>query len=157
VTDEPIKGHYPKRHEGRALTFKTGAELAKACADYFVWLNANPFIRVKTFQYQGAIVQGEEPVPRAPTVTGLALFLGVHRDSWYKWSKDERFADVCAAVTDELDQNKIELAAAGMLESMFIGKLMGIADKVETTHSGSISQQSDEDLDKRIAELLGKQ
>lgn len=70
---------------GRPLKFKTEAELRKVINKYFDDCDNRTMTIIKYDK------EMKIPNPRPYTMSGLALAIGVDRDSLLRWSKDERF------------------------------------------------------------------
>lgn len=111
--------------------FETPSEMWDRCVAYFDWVKENPLIEKKIFMFQGGIVDGELTKPRAMTITGMCVFVGLNRSTWEEYRKREGFDVVCSLVDDIIYTQKVELAAADMLNAGFISKELGMRDKQE--------------------------
>ena len=122
--------------------FETPSEMWDRCVAYFDWVKENPLIEKKIFMFQGGIVDGELTKPRAMTITGMCVFVGLNRSTWETYRTREGFADVCELVASIILTQKIELAAADMLNANFIAKEIGLRDQKDINHTsvdGSMS------------------
>lgn len=144
---------------GRDKIFKSADVLWKACQEYFEWNEKNPLIEYKPFAYQGEVTQ--EPVPRmrAMTISGLCLFLDVDRKTWDHWRADEDFFPVVTRAEQIIYNQKFQGASADMLNANIIARDLGLVDKKETKHDGSIAvgEMTEEQINNRIAQLIGNE
>ena len=87
------------------------------------------------------------------------MFLNIDKDTWYQYSKREDFTNICKKVDEVIRQQKFEGAAAGFLNHAIIARDLGLADRRETEHSGSVgvTDMTDAQLEARIKELQDKQ
>lgn len=124
---------------GRQPIFKTPDELWEACCEYFEWVEANPLYEDKVTSFQG--INTHEPVAkmRAMTITALCVFLDIDRKTWdegYKARKD--FIPITTRVEDIIYSQKLEGAAADLLNANIIARELGLREKAEidqkTTH-----------------------
>lgn len=124
----------------KPLRFKTPAELMNACIAYFAWLEENPLQEEKVFQYQGEIIKTDAAKMRMPTAEGLCVFLGIAKDTWYKYAKRAQFADAVEYVNSIMMDTKLTGAAAGLLDAGIVKAHLGLAEKRDLTSSdGSMS------------------
>lgn len=80
---------------------------------------------------------------KLPTIEGLAVYLGVHRDTIYEWSKlYPEFSDILeelrATQADRLMNNGLSGDYNSTIAKVLLTK-HGYNDKQELQHSGSIS------------------
>ena len=124
---------------GAPRKYETPEELAEKCAEYLEWVEANPI--------------GDKM--RAMTIVGLCIHLEISKETWYAW-KDSRpdLSDIQKTIEGVIYEQKFTGAAAGVLNHNIIVRELGLADKKETEHSGTlqVSDLSDEQLDKKIGE-----
>lgn len=120
---------------GRARTFETPEDLHESCMAYLEWAEANPLYEEKHFCAQGQIFTAEIRKPRAVTITGLCLYLGIHRHTWQNYRISEEFDLVCDEIEDRMKQYKFENAVAGLMNSTLIARDLGLVDKQEVKHS----------------------
>lgn len=144
---------------GAPRKYETAADLEKEVIGYFEWLEDNPLMEEKIFQANGEIIKGSAAKMRAATVVGLCLYLGISRRAWFDW-KDSRpdLLHIMDAAEEAIYNQKFEGASAGLLKENIIARELGLADKQDTKHSGSVdlSGLSDEELNSRIAEYISK-
>lgn len=141
---------------GRDKIFKSAGVLWKACQEYFEWNEENPLIEMKPFAYQGVVTQ--EPVPRmrAMTISGLCLFLDIDEDTWNLYRQREDFIGVITRAEKIIYNQKFQGASADMLNANIIARDLGLVDKKETKHDGSIAigEMTEDQINNRIAQLM---
>lgn len=120
---------------GRARTFETPDDLRESCMAYLEWADANPLYEEKHFCAQGQILTAEIKKPRAVTIVGLCLHLGIHRHTWQNYRISDEFDLVCDEIEDRMKQYKFENAVAGLMNSTLIARDLGLVDKQEVKHS----------------------
>lgn len=144
---------------GRDKIFKSADVLWKACQEYFEWNEQNPLIEYKPFAYQGEVTQEPVPKMRAMTIGGLCLFLDISRSVWNEWrnTAGEDFLEVITRVEEIIYKQKFEGASADMLNANIIARDLGLVDKKETKHDGSIAvgEMTEDQINNRIAQLIG--
>lgn len=116
---------------GRKPLFKDPEQLRDACFEYFEWVEANPLIAADTVKFQGV---GEVmPVPRmrAMTIIGLCNFLDIASSTWLEYKSNTDFSSICEGVENIIYQQKLEGAAADLLNHAIIARELGLADKKE--------------------------
>lgn len=113
----------------KPLRFKTPDALREECIGYLDWCVENPFQEEKIFHFQGDTVKGKVDKLRMPTIDGMCVYLGIHRDTWYSYGKRPKFKPVVDWVSAVMYDYKLSGAAAGVLDSHLIGRHLGIADK----------------------------
>lgn len=124
---------------GRDKIFKTPDDLWKAACEYFEWVEANPLWEYKVTQYQGCPVSMEVPKMRAMTIDGLCIFLGVNskylyqfEDSLDKSTEDGKvFSNIIEDIKQVIRNQKLEGAAADLLNANIIARDLGLRDKQE--------------------------
>lgn len=129
---------------GRSRTFETPDDLREACLEYLEWADHNPLIEEKHFCAQGQIFTAELKKPRAVTIVGLCLFLGVHRHTWQNYRISDEFDLVCDEIEDRMKQYKFENAVAGLMNPTLIARDIGLVEKSSvdlTSGDGTMSPQ----------------
>ena len=132
---------------GRNPIFETPEILEKACYEYFQWVQDNPLIAAETVKFQGVGKTMAVPRMRAMTILGLVNFLDIDESTWYDYRKKPDFSKTVKKIDGIIMQQKIEGAAADMLNPSFIGKEIGLVEKNDVSHSGSISTTYTDDLE----------
>lgn len=131
------------RH-GRKPLFSSPDELWKSACEYFEWVQSNPLIENKVFCYQGAIVDAEVEKMRAMTITGLCFFIGLSRQGWSEYKAKEDFSDIVEEIESVIYSQKLEGAAADLLNASIISRELGLADKQEVNSSMTINNSLDD-------------
>jgi hypothetical protein len=137
---------------GRTRAFETPDDLRESCLAYLAWADANPLYEEKHFCAQGQILTAEIKKPRAVTITGLCLYLGIHRHTWQNYRISEEFDLVCDEIEDRMKQYKFENAVAGLMNPTLIARDLGLVDKQEVKHSSDGTM-----LPNRIELVAGKE
>jgi hypothetical protein len=134
---------------GRERLFESAKLLQEACYEYFQHVQDNPLKEH---------ANSKEEKMRAMTIGGLCVFLRINRGTWNDWRKHKDFAEVMQEVEGIIYDQKFTAAAAGFLNANLISRELGLADKNETEHSGSIDLTgiSDDELNARIAAHIAK-
>lgn len=121
-----------KRGWGVPPKFANADELWEVCVKYFEWADANPIYEQKVFNYKGVTSRVNVPKLRAYTHTGLCAFIDVYPASWKRWAKErEDLLPVIEAVDAIIYEQKFTGAAAEVLNSSFIARDLGLADRSE--------------------------
>lgn len=139
---------------GRDKIFADKDILWEAACEYFQWCEDNPLIEHKVAQFQGEPVKMEVPRMRAMTINGLCMFLRVSQDTLLDYGKRDDFIGVVAKIKETIYEQKFSGAAADLLNSNIIARDLGLADKKEIKET--TNDISDEDLNAKIMELMGK-
>ncbi len=124
---------------GRGKIFKKPEDLWKAACEYFEWVEENPLIEIKAFQFQGQPVKVEVPKMRAMTINGLCLFLGVNTEYIYQFEaaldketeEGKAFSNIISHIKTVIRNQKLEGAAADLLNANIISRELGLKDKSE--------------------------
>lgn len=139
---------------GRDKLFASADVLWEACCEYFQWVEDHPLIEMKPFAYQGEVKQEPVPKMRAMTIDGLCLFLDVDVRTWANWRNDEDFIPVVTRAESVIRSQKFAGAAADLLNANIIARDLGLADKAEHSGKIEITDMTDDELDRRIAQLV---
>lgn len=127
---------------GRDAIFTDPEKLKEAAFDYFTKTSERK-LKEKDWVGKDAFEVEREHTPPF-TLTGLCIFLDVNTAYWrhFKESKtvkeDEDFSTVITRIENIIYTQKFEGAATGFYNSSIIAKDLGLADKQELKHSGSI-------------------
>ena len=139
---------------GRDKIFKTPEMLWDACCEYFDWIEANPLEADTVNFYQGKAIHEPIKKMRAMTITGLCLFLGVDDTTWREYRAQKDFSTIIMDVEKIIYNQKFQGASADLLNANIIARDLGLKDKQDIHHSGSIEDMSDDDLRAKILTLL---
>lgn len=123
---------------GRKPLFATPDDLWEACTEYFDWVEENPLQEVKGFAFQGVVTKETFPKMRAMTITGLCIFLDISSSSWSDYKSREGFSDITTRVEEIIYSQKLEGAAADLLNPSIIARELGLADKQNVDHGGEL-------------------
>ena len=119
---------------GRDKLFSDPEILWKECEGYFEWVEANPLYEAKAFAFQGMVTVEKVPKMRAMTLAGMCLHLGIDETTWREYRKLKDFSTVCTRVEATLDSQKLEGAAADLLNANIIARVLGLTDKKDLNH-----------------------
>jgi hypothetical protein len=140
----------------RDPVFESPDELWRRACEYFAYIKENPLYEEKAFQFQGQVVKDTVEKHRAMTITGLCIHFGCDRSTYENYRKREGYAEVCALVDDIIITQKVELAAADLLNAGFIAKELGMRERVEQSGSVTHINYSPEDYKRAQKELESK-
>lgn len=118
---------------GRKPIFQTPDDLWNACVEYFEWVENNPLLEEKIFQFQGAIVRDTVKKMRAMTICGLCIFLDISYQTWSEYRGREGFTEVTTRAEAVIYQQKFSGAAADLLNANIIARDLGLSEKNEHT------------------------
>lgn len=127
--------------------YQTPEELLLACVGYFEWLDENPLLEGKLVTYEGVSTVEEVPKLRAPTLAGLCLYLGIHRDTWGSWRRGDARRDlqpVTEIVEQKMYDDKFGGAAAGLLHPMIVARDLGLVEKQQLDNKTTVVIDGDE-------------
>lgn len=146
---------------GRNPKFESSEQLWDAAVEYFEWVEDNPLNEAKLFKVKDKdggdeIVQETVSKMRAMTLNGLHLFLDITHVTWLSYREREGFLTVTSKIDNVIHDQKFSGAAADLLNANIIARDLGLKDKTETSHSGSmvIADLTEEQLDGRLKALL---
>lgn len=121
-----------RARSGPEAMFKDPAVLWESCLEYFKWVEENPLYSDKVGFSEGVAVHTPVAHPRAMTIVGLCLFLGIAKQTYYNWKKDRPdIAGVLTQAEKVIWSQKFEAAAAGLLNANIISRELGLADKTD--------------------------
>lgn len=141
--------------------FKEPEVLWQEACKYFEWVDKHPWMKIKTNTKVHGTEYEEVPTERPYTLSGLCVFLGVSRSWWRQFKSDRRkendqlahdFLTVFSKIEEIMYTQKFEGAATGSFNANIIARDLGLSEKTETEHSGSInfSHLSDDELLEKI-------
>lgn len=123
---------------GRKPIFADSEKLEAGCLEYFEWVEENPLYAVELVKFQGDATQAPVPKMRAMTILGLCNFLDIDARTWANYKEKPDFFSISTWAEGVIRQQKIEGAAADLLNNAFIAREMGLADKQEVKTAGSV-------------------
>ncbi len=145
-----------KRKVGRPLQFETAEQLWDACVDYFEWVEETPLIETKLAQSGGVPTKIEVPLPRAMTLEGMCLHIGVTDETWRNYKDRKDFFGVTERVESLVYAQKFEGAAANLFNANIIARDLGLKDK-QSLEVDDITKLSQEQLLAKLKHLTSKQ
>jgi len=130
-------------------------ELFEKALEYAIWCENHPLYELKVF---GTGVKMRVPKMRAMTIQGFCLFANMTTQTFYQYEKEEAYSDIIPRVRDLFYSQKLEGAAADLLNQNIIARELGLSDKSEIDHKNngeSFNSLSDDELITRITKLIG--
>ena len=115
--------------KGNSPKYKPKELLAKVF-EYIAWGEANPLWEYKAFA-NGEIAA--LPKMRAPTIVGFCNFCAITNTTWTNYCSKAAYLSTTDKIKALIYQQKVEGAAADLLNPSFIGKEIGLAEKTELT------------------------
>lgn len=134
----------PKKLWGKAL-------------EYFKWNGDNPLKEQKVF---GSGFRANVNKLRAMTISGFCVYACISRDTFNNYEKQEAYSDICKRIKDIIYQQKLEGAAADLLNPSIIAREIGLTEKTDITTKGeSLNDSGIENLtnDEKLQLLRLKQ
>ena len=128
---------------GRNPIFKNPDDLWDACCQYFDYIHENPLLEDKAFAFQGVVTHEPVAKMKAMTMRGLYLFLDIDRATWAEYRAKEGFSTVTTRAEDVIYEQKFTGAAADLLNANIIARDLGLQDRQQVGHSGSVSFESE--------------
>lgn len=141
---------------GRPVAFESPEEFEEMTKDYIQWVKSNPVLKTITAAFQGEISYKKVPHSRPMTQYGWAAHLNIGLSTLKDYSKKPEFSAIFNEYQAYMTSWNIDGATCGDLNGSIIARIEGLADKQQLEHSGSISDMSDDELDKAIAEKMAK-
>ena len=122
---------------GRPRKYQTAQELWEAAVEYFQWCEANPIFDHKVTQYQGDPIDVSTAIPRAMTIGGLCIHIGVNHkcmndimdDIDINTEEGRQFSETIGLIREVIRDQKFAGAAAGIFNSNIIARDLGLVDK----------------------------
>ena len=111
-------------------------ELCDVAIEYFKWVEKNPLKEQKAFG-NGTILNLNKM--RAMTIKGFCLFAGISSQTFDSYSKEETYLSITSYIRDVIYTQKLEGAAAGLLETNIIARELGLKEKVESENVTTIN------------------
>lgn len=128
---------------GAKPKFKKPEDLWSACCEYFAWVEENPLFEDRLVTFQGAATHEPVAKMRAMTLQGLCLFIDIDFSTWQEWKKSRAdLSDIISRIEAVVYQQKFSGAAADLLNPNIIARDLGLSDKQDIDHSGSVTFQT---------------
>jgi hypothetical protein len=109
------------------------AALWKKALEYFEWNNAHPLKEEKVF---GTGKRMTVKKMRAMTIIGFCNYACIDRKTYETYEKIEAYLPICVRIKDMIFQQKLEGAAADLLNPSIIAREVGLVDKKDITTDG---------------------
>lgn len=143
---------------GRDKLFETPILLWEAACEYFEWCDENPLIEI-TFDKLKENGKGDVlteiylPKMRPYTLQGLCLYLDCSTEYIRHFEDNNKdsneFMPVITRIKETIYVQKFEGSASGFLNPNIIARDLGLIDKKETEHKGSINIPNVPDIGSR--------
>lgn len=125
--------------------FESADELYAALCEYFQWIEENPILEEIVGWYQGVANVETVAHPRAMTVAGICLHIGVAQCTWQEWRTIRpEYAEVMDWAYDVMFEQKFTHAAAGQMNPTIIARDLGLVDKQERTGAVTVTLNGDD-------------
>jgi len=116
-------------NNGRPRKIATVEQLLEGAAGYFADITDNPLYEEKSFSSDGGVITHDSPKMRAMTIVGLCNHLGITARTWRNMREEQPdLAEAIEKVDEIIFQQKLEGAAANMLNHNVINRELGLAD-----------------------------
>ena len=100
---------------------------------YAKWVEETPLFEEKQFAFQGVVTTHDAPKMRAMTVRAFCLFADIDRSTFADYKNKPDFSDIITRIEDAIYQQKLEGAAADLLNPNIIARELGLKDTTEVT------------------------
>ncbi len=145
-----------KGYGAKPKSYLPGSLWRKAI-EYFQWNALNPLKEQKVF---GSGYTATVDKLRAMTIVGFCNYAAMSRDTFNEYEKQEAYSDICKRIKDMIYQQKLEGAAADLLNASIIAREIGLTEKQDITTKGeSLNNTGIENLttEEKLALLRLKQ
>lgn len=128
---------------GRDKLFATPDLLWEAACEYFEWCENNPLYEEKGFAFQGVVTKEKFAKMRAMTMSQLCFYLNCN-EAYFRTFKsqlpegEKDFNTIIEQIEKTIYNQKFQGAAADLLNANIIARDLGLIDKKEFDHRGSI-------------------
>lgn len=116
---------------GRNKIFENCEQMQESACEYFEWVDEHPILEEKAFHSDGNITKTDLNKMRPYTLAGLYIFLGIGRQTWADYRKNDDFSAVIEWVEHVIYEQKFAGAAAGLLNANIIARDLGLKDHSE--------------------------
>ena len=124
---------------GRPSVFSSPEQMEAGCEAYFEWVESHPLYEAQTVHYAGKFQTVRLPRPRAMTLKGLCLHLGISRSTWDQYARIQGFTNISTRAREIIWACKLELAAANLLDANLIARDLGLKDKAEVDQKTTVA------------------
>ena len=108
-------------------------ELWQEAVAYAVWIEENPLKEENLFAFQGVITKDSAAKMRAMTLTGFFLFADISHTTFDNYKLNKDFIEVTTRIENMIYTQKLEGAAAGLLNANIIARDLGLKEQVNQT------------------------
>ena len=126
--------------EGRPPLYDDPVDLLEAARGYFEWVTENPLKEEKIFAPSihsgGEVTRTEIAKMRAMTIGGLCIHIGMTDETWRQYRGKEEFSGIVAYIDQVIRTQKLEGAAADLLNANIIARDLGLKDARELSGPG---------------------
>ena len=130
----PIGNNYWQFRDKHGRDYQyTPDELWYEFIQYCQWIENNPLFEEKQFAFQGMVTTHDAPKMRAMTIRGFCLFADIAMKTFYEYAKKDGYSNITTRIEDAIYQQKLEGAAADMLNPNIIARELGLKDHSEVT------------------------
>lgn len=119
--------------EKSSRIYEPEALLEKAL-EYFTFCDENPLIDVDFVGKDATPVERKKM--RAMTIQGFCGFAGISDETFANYSKEKRYFGIIAYIRRTIYTQKLEGAAAGLLNANIIARELGLKDNTDVTTQG---------------------
>jgi len=109
------------------------SELWEKAIDYFEWVEKNPLKEEKVF---GTGVRMTVNKMRAMTIISFCLFAEICKNTFELYCKDEAYLTITSRIRDIIYSQKLEGAAADLLNPSIIARELGLKEQLDHTTKG---------------------
>lgn len=106
-------------------------ELLVKAVDYAQWCEKNPLKEEKVF---GTGMRMKVNRMRAMTIQGFCLFANMSIQTWYEYEGQKEYSEIIGQIRAMFYSQKVEGAAADLLNANIIARELGLSDKQQITH-----------------------
>jgi len=138
---------------GKPRAIESPEDFELLTKEYIEWVKNNPVHKTITAAFQGEISYLKVPHSRPMTQHGWAAHLEIGLSTLKDYSKREEYSAIFGKYQNIMSSWNIDGATCGDLNGNIIARIEGLADKQQVEHSGSISDMTEDEIDKRISEL----
>lgn len=128
---------------GRPRRFTSPKKMWEECCGYFQWVKENPLLEDKAYCSQGDIQHTDIFKMRIMTISGLCCYLNIGETCWIDYRKNPKFSWVTKQVDAIIRRQKLEGAAAGLLNPLIVAREIGLR---EDSHIAEEAHDPDEEF-----------
>lgn len=144
---------------GRDRLLTDPEALRDDCIGYFEWVENNPLEEEKIFSFQGVCNTGSVRKPRAMTVEGLCLHLGIGYSTWRDYANRDDCKDISEVMSwaeSVMRDQKFTGAAVDIFNQNIIARDLGLRDTSAIDHTSSDGTMTPTTITRTIVHADGK-